>query len=176
MIDEFSSHRLLWERVERELTADPFAPRGTVSDYLSRLEKAHGIEASTLPVDLVVRKLIEPLLARRVAIELQNRGVPIALYGSGWNDIDGMPRDAWRGPIRSRLEWDLALRASRAILDVWPATKAHRCRFVGRPVIQTWSAGAANVERTCRRLELTGVASSKSQVTLSLELIRRLID
>jgi hypothetical protein len=168
-INEYSSHRLLWDRIAHEIAKDPFGHRPPVLEYIRSIGRSLGIERDALPTDLVLHKLIEPLFAKSIALHLHAAGHKFWIVGSGWDAVPELASHE-RCPVVDAHTWDDALRHANAIFDVWPATPLHRSRFVGRPVVATWGVGGVtNVRRATMQNE------AKDAPALSMALVRRIV-
>lgn len=141
-IADFSSHQLLWDAIAEELRRDPFAlvRAGDADRFLDTHLRRAGVAAEGLDRRAFVDRLIVPAYAQAVALTLARAGVPLRLYGRGW---DALPELApyHDGPISSRFELLQVARRAGALVHVWPSTHARPIESLGRPVLRPGPAG-----------------------------------
>jgi hypothetical protein len=168
-INDYSSHRLLWDRIAHEIGKDPFAHRAPVVEYVRTIGQSLGIDRDALPLDAILHRLIEPLLAKSIATHLHAAGHRFWIVGSGWDALPELATHV-RCPVVDSHTWDDALRHANAIFDTWPASPYHRSRYLGRPVVATWGVGGiANV----RRASMPN--ADKTAPVLSIERVRQVV-
>lgn len=134
-LEEFSSHRLLWNAVRDELSADPYTAGADADGYLRARLRRFDVDESSLDRPRFVRELVEPAFAQGVIRRLLADGVPVRAYGDGWGDLPEF-RGVAGGPIRSRAELAAAAAGAAALLDARPAGYATGLYALGRPVVR----------------------------------------
>ncbi|HET6249088.1 MAG TPA: hypothetical protein VFE47_15440 [Tepidisphaeraceae bacterium] len=132
---EYSSHRLLWESIERELVDDPFAMDGSADEYLSaRMQRAHvsdeGFDRAAF-LDGVILHAWQQGLARA----LLGEKFPLKLFGEGWNALEEFARFA-NGPVKSRSELVDIVTSATALVHAWPMPHMHPIDATGKPVVR----------------------------------------
>ena len=108
----YSSHRLLWDLIERELAENPFAAGLEPGAFLSDRQRRLKIADDGLDRRLFLERLIVPGYVRGVASVLIDAGVPLRLYGEGWSDRPAFAA-RYGGPVRSREDLLKAVSANR---------------------------------------------------------------
>ncbi|CAN5581296.1 hypothetical protein BH10PLA1_BH10PLA1_13670 [soil metagenome] len=134
-LEEFSSHRLLWEQIAAELTADPFAVGDDVGPYLYKLSRRAGIDEASMDRRLFIESLILPAYQQGIVRATVNAKLPVRLFGAGWDVIEEFQSLAG-GPIASRASLASALASSSKLVHVWPTTQAHLIDSAGVPVFR----------------------------------------
>ena len=144
-VREYSSHRLLWEAMATELAADPAAVGTDARAYFQGRLARFGIAAGEAPFALFRDGLILPAVRRAVAAGLWKIGVPLRVYGRGWEGYAGRG-----GPVATRGAFDAAVDASAALLDL------HRdpapLLATGRPVLHAMGRPVDRVAREARAM------------------------
>lgn len=146
-LQEFSSHRLLWEAIADELSRNAFAAGDDPRAYLARWAKRAGINSGDLPEALFVQKLIYPASHISMARAFAAQGVPLRLAGAKWSDHAELSRFAI-GPITTRAEFLGIVASSATLLDGWPGKAWHPLRRMGRPVLNVASCGPRLAQQT----------------------------
>jgi hypothetical protein len=155
-IDDFSSHRLLWEFIADELSSNPFAINGgDVDTYLTSRARKLNVDARSLNTASFTSKLIAPAYRVGLVRLLRAANIPIREFDS--------------------LE-DAALTAAVALLHVWPdQRRVHAIDFAARPAIRP-GLGAAELIRRCRAaLADPQAPASSSSNLISAAMVRELI-
>jgi hypothetical protein len=134
-VTEFSSHTLLWEKIQRIISSDPISVPDDPSAWVRELASGHGIDLRALDVPLFVNRLVLPAYAQAIADMLVAAGLPVRMHGSGWESI---PRfaDHAAGPVTSREELSVIGNAAAGVVHVWPSGNAHPVDALGRPVLR----------------------------------------
>ena len=135
-LDDFSSQRLLWNSIRRELEAEPLILAGVdPGGYLDERLKQFSVSGEGLDLGLFVERLIVPCYGQGIARLLLGAGLPLRLFGRGWDELpEFAPRAS--GPVRSRAALQQAVAAAAALVHVWPTTHAHPVESAGRPVVR----------------------------------------
>ena len=140
---EFSSHALLWDHIAAELAADPFPAAPSPAAYLEKQMKHHGVGSEGFDAAAFVERLIVPAFEQAVARLLTRQGLPVRLFGSGWDEIEGLDGCA-AGPVTSQADLASIAERAAAVVDVCPLPDLRPVHRLGRPVV---SARAARGKR-----------------------------
>ncbi len=171
----YSSHSLLWEGIRHELHRDPFALLD-VLPFLTERMKRMGIGEDGFPFNRFIEKLIMPAYQQGLARTLIGAGVPLQLYGAGWDKLPEFAAHA-AGEIVDRDQFHSAIAQCAALVHVWPSALAH-------PID---ASGALVVRRTTRRPEpfvqearaaaagKPGARKSGATAPISLDLLRNVL-
>jgi hypothetical protein len=133
-LEEYSSHRLLWETIAAELQRDPMAIGHDTHAYLQRHAHRAGVDESTLDARLFGEMLIQPAYQQGLIRALKQAGVPVRAFGRGWDEIDEFQSLA-TGAITSRQQLGQVLATSRKLLHLWPTDRPHPIAATGLPVL-----------------------------------------
>ncbi|HEY2587391.1 MAG TPA: hypothetical protein VGI81_16725 [Tepidisphaeraceae bacterium] len=138
-LSEYSSQLVLWDLIRDELARDPFLATGDMGQYLksrrSRLQIGEpGFDAATF-----IDRLIVPAMHQGLASFLVRAGLPVRLFGQGWDQIDGLA-EHHRGIVSSRAEVGRIIEQSAAAVHLWPWQSGHPIESIGRPVVRARSA------------------------------------
>jgi hypothetical protein len=134
-VTEYSSHTLLWEKIQHLIARDPFCVPDDPTAWTRSLAGDAGIDSSTLNVPLFVTRLILPAHAQALAGVLIAAGLPVHLYGDGWDQFPQFAAHA-RGTVTSREALHAAADAAVALVNVWPTATSHAIDSLGRPVLR----------------------------------------
>jgi hypothetical protein len=157
-IDDFSSHRLLWEFVRDELIDNPFAVGDDADAYLTARMRKLGVAEQTLVRTKFIDALIAPAYREGLVRQLRRADVPI-------REFDSRP-----GELSQQLA------SAAALLHVWPnQRRVHAIDFAGRPALRP-GLGAREMLRRCRAA-LTNAQPSPhpSENLICARVIRELI-
>lgn len=149
-VEEMSSQRLVWDRVEHEVAENPFCIGSSPVDYLLSVAEQIGMARVALPVELFVTELLIPCFARSLAHLLSRREVKFQVFGRGWDVVPDLG-SRWRGPVETEADLENALGSTRLLIDVWPGLPVHAARRCGRPTIQPWGLGPVALSRALDR-------------------------
>jgi hypothetical protein len=131
---DYSSHGLLWEYIREELTRNPFALRDDLDGYLATRMAKINIAHANFPRARFIDKLIVPAYQQGLARVLLRGGLPLRLFGAGWDALDEFKPHA-AGAISSRQQLQDIAAASAALIHVWPFTLSHPIDALGVPVL-----------------------------------------
>jgi hypothetical protein len=175
-LDEFSSHRLLWEWLASQMQRDPLSAFDSAEDLVSAGAAQLGIDARELPVARYLDDLIRPAYAIGVATILFRADLPLKLYGEGWDRIESLA-PLYAGAARTREQFRSAVAGATAVVHPAPRLGAHAIDGLGVPVVRLARRGQrAEHLIAAAKAALTGrQASSPSAAALSVELIRSLL-
>lgn len=149
-VEDFSSHKLLWEMIEQELTRDPFSLGGDVDGFLrSRMDRLR-IPETGFDRGLFIDCLIVPAYQQGLAALLVREGIPLRIHGKGWDGMDCVA-DAAAGPVSSAGEFEAAIANSSALVHACPSRQAHPIDAIGRPVVRAFGLRRENFIREARR-------------------------
>ena len=135
VLEEYSSHQLLWDRIRAELTADPFALRGDPVAYLERHMRSLGVPPDGFDAAAFVEALIVPQYAQGVVRVVIAGNLPVHLFGAGWDRIDEF-RHVALGPITSPAGLARVREHAAAVVDVAVVPGAHPLHRIGLPVVR----------------------------------------
>jgi hypothetical protein len=161
-VTEYSSHTLLWEKIQHTISRDPFAVPDHPAEWVRKLAKTAGIDLRATDLPLFVHRLVLPAYAQAVADMLISAGVPVQIHGSGW---DLLPRFANQaaGQVTSREELAGIVQNVSGLVHIWPsAAAAHPIDALGRPVLRRRGSNREAFLREARRLLAGGSTSSES--------------
>jgi hypothetical protein len=116
---DLSSHHVLWESIRQEIGSDPFCVGSDVEAFLARRREALHIGTEGFDRGMFIERLIVPAWQRAVARMLLDAGLPLRVYGSGWDELPGL-REHWEGPVRTREQFLAAAGAATALVYPWP--------------------------------------------------------
>lgn len=175
-LDEFSSHRLLWEWLASQMQRDPLAAFDSAEDLLRTGAAQLGVDARELPVARYLDDLIAPAYAIGVATILSRAGLPLKLYGDGWDRIESLaPLHA--GAARTREQFRSAVERAKAIVHPSPRRGAHAIDGLALPVVSLARRGQrAEHLIAAAAAALSGTrACGSASAALSVDLIRSLL-
>jgi hypothetical protein len=118
-VRDFSSQMLLWEMIEDELSKDPLALGDDAQKYLQSRMDRFNIAEEGFDQNLFMERLIVPAYQQGICRLVMRHGIPLALFGRGWNDIPEF-KDYAREPIDSADELALGISKCRVLLQVFP--------------------------------------------------------
>jgi hypothetical protein len=170
---ELSSQNILWESIRREIAADPFGVGADVEAYLALWLTRVGIGDEAVDRAAFIQRLILPAYQQGLARWLMEAGVPVRLFGRGWDVVDGFAA-CHAGEITDRAGLRRAIQCSAALVHVWPGNGVHPIDATGRPVLrrasktrELWTAEAKRMSKG------EGRAPAAGGPELSAGLIRR---
>ena len=169
---EFSSHLVLWETIAAELLENPFALGADITQYLTR--HASRLEIATAGLDRArfVRELILPAYCQGIARALACAGLPIKLFGDGWDRIAELaPYSA--GSIATRTEFESVIDQPLALVHLWPWLGAHAVDSLGKQVLRRTDNSLQTFVRGARKLleNPPTIAPKREQPPLSRKVI-----
>jgi hypothetical protein len=172
-VEEFSSHRLLWETIRLELHDNPFAIAAAPDRYLTDRLRRYSVSEEGLDRGLFREGLIVPAYTQGIARLLIRSQVPLRLFGAGWADMPEFAPHA-SGAVCSRADLAGICAASAALVHAWPATDAHPIDATGVTVVH--GTAAQSVLRATR-LALAGAGHHETpQPPLSADAVTRLLN
>jgi hypothetical protein len=175
-LKEFSSHLLLWERLRRDLAADPFRAGDDPEQFLERTMRQCGVADEGLDRRLFVERLIVPAYQQGLAAILLREKLPLRLYGAGWDRIEAF-RDHAAGPVGSFRRLRQIARETAALVNVWPRGHAHAIDALGRPVVRRRDpAGRSFVGDAMRALSGHVAPGAPAHPPLTLSRVVRLLE
>ena len=176
-VEDYSSHKLLWEMIADELLHDPFAIGDDVHRYLGRKSARLQIGDAGFDRSVFIERLIVPAWQQGLARLLVREALPVRIRGKGWERIEVLTPHA-EGAVHSSLEFDSIVDGATALVHAWPSNGAHPINAVGRPVVRAFGCRRDSFLRDARlalKNELPASAPA-SQHALSWKLIARLLD
>jgi hypothetical protein len=174
-LEDYSSHRLLWEQVAAELTANPFAAIDDPEGYLATRRQRAGIDETGFDHRSFLVDLIAPAVAQGLARLMLEVGVPLRLHGKGWAEIETFSRAA-TGAVASREELLAATIAATILIDPRPLAGPHPMHTMGRAVIRAAPRQTARkLVDLVRQMLASPPVPAMSVQQLSFEQIKRLL-
>jgi hypothetical protein len=128
-IEDFSSWRLVWEAIGKDLLNNPHRLAGDVEGYLEKSRRHFGVPADDFPQWVFIDQLIAPAYLRGIGRWLIKEKLPVTIHGQGWS-IGGV------APVRSRTAFDDMMRNSVGLIDAFIAP-VHPSRQIGLPAVKT---------------------------------------
>ncbi|GIW75494.1 MAG: hypothetical protein KatS3mg104_0557 [Phycisphaerae bacterium] len=132
---EYSSWRVVWDSIARELSCQPHRLAGDVTGYLERTRRRFGVPENDFPVQPFIQKIVEPAYAMGIARWLIQQSIPVHVWGKGWERVDEI-RPYWNGPVENRSSLDQILITSGGLVDIF-LTEGHLSRYLGVPILKT---------------------------------------
>jgi hypothetical protein len=171
-VTEYSSHTLLWEKIQHTIGREPFSVPDDPAEWVRKLASSANIDPRSLDVPAFVQGLVLPTYAQAIADMLIAAGIPLRIYGAGWDLLPRFTGHA-RGPVTSREELFAIARDATALVHVWPMATAHPIDALGRPVVRrTGQRREAFVRDARRALDADPITSPSSMsATLSATLV-----
>jgi len=150
-LNDFSSHRVLWDTLRAEIMNNPFIVGADPQKYLMTRLKQAGFSADQFPVSRFITQLMYPAIAQSLATMLIKAQLPLKLYGMGWDSNRTFsPYSA--GAIGDRSQFDAVLRQPIALVDVWPGIRSHPARAMGRPFLAFGSSAFGTFAGNAKRM------------------------
>jgi hypothetical protein len=135
-LEEYSSQVLLWELVRDELTRDPFLAVDNVDGYLNSRRARYQIGEDGFDRTTFIERLIVPAVQQGLARRLVRDEMPLRLFGSGWEQIEGLAPFSG-GVVSSRQEFAAIVSQSAALVHAWPWQAGHAVESTGRPIVRS---------------------------------------
>jgi hypothetical protein len=174
-LKEFSSHLLLWERLRKDLAADPFRAGDDPEQLLDRTMRQLGVADEGLDRRLFVDRLIIPAYQQGLAAILLREKLPLRLHGAGWDRIEAF-RDHAAGVVGSLRRLRRLARETTAFTNAWPSSDAHSIDALGRPVVRRRDpAGRSFVGDAMRALSGRFPCEVSQHPPLALSLVVQLL-
>ena len=166
VLEDFSSHRLMWEAIAAELAANPFALGEDLNDFLYRHARRQGVDVASIDRRLFIETLIVPAYMQGIVRQLLKHAVPVRTLGRGWDQMDEFSAIA-RGPVSNRAMLAEAAATSTRLVHVWPLLHAHPIDAIGLPVLRrTVSRIEAFVQQARQPSPPRGVVPSANALTI----------
>lgn len=134
-LNEFSSHKLLWESIAQQLYRDPFALTDDINAFLHKHCRAVKVDESTLDMRLFIESLLLPAYQQGVVRAMMKAKVPVRVLGRGWDEIEEFKPIAG-DRIESADALNGAIASSTRLVHVWPTTHVHPMASYGLPVLK----------------------------------------
>jgi hypothetical protein len=173
---EYSSHRLLWDHLAAELETNPFAVGDSPAQFLERRMTRHGVRPDGFDAALFLERLILPAYAQSIARTLLTGGVPLRLFGAGWDRIDEFRPHA-AGAVTSREGLNTIASHASALVHVWPGVESHPMHRLGLPVLRPDRApDRARLLSAARQYLAGGKVDADAVSPVSLRTLLALLD
>lgn len=137
-VSDFSSHTLLWDMIVAELREDPGAVGIDLEGYLKSRMARLKISEESFNTFFFIERLIVPAYQQGLARALVAQGVPLRLYGKGWDAVESLAPHV-EGPVTCRTQFRQILADARALVHAWPISYAHPIDFAGVPVLRPFA-------------------------------------
>jgi hypothetical protein len=175
-VDDYSSHRLLWEQIAAELGENPFAAIDNAEAYLAERQRRANIEDAAFDRRLFLAELIAPAVAQGLARVLLAARVPLRLYGTGWAELDAFAHAA-AGAVASGAALADAVNAATLLIDPRPAGGLHAMHAAGRAVVRPARTNrrGAFVDAVRRALAAPTTPAAPAGPRLTFEQVRSMI-
>jgi hypothetical protein len=148
-VTQYSSHRLLWELIEEELAANPFAVE-TIDAYLDDRSGQLNIGGDVLDRQAFRQQLILPAYEQGLARILISVGAPVSLWGAGWAELEEF-ESAARGDLIDRDLFRSAIARATALVYCWPEKAVHPIGALGKPIVHRAGSDRAEFIRNVQR-------------------------
>lgn len=174
-VTDYSSQLLLWEMIQAELTNDPFLVGDNAHAYLADRIAKRQIAEQGFDRSLFVQRLIVPAYQQGLARVLIASGLPVQIFGKGWDRIDEFAVHSG-GPVTSRQQLREIVEQSAGLVHAWPSGHAHPIDAAGRPVLRAAGRRRDHFLRDARTM-LNGAAvkSTRSASPLSARMLRQIL-
>lgn len=172
-IEDFSSHRLLWERAESELRTDPLRIGTDIAGYLDRMRIEMHIAPEGFPTVTIAERLVVPLWQQEVARRILGAGLPLKIYGSGWDKTE--VSSAVAGSICSVQDLRKAVEQAAALIVPIPVAYAHPAEACGRAALRASGDLASFLRRAAAAVASPAKPAIPTIPILSTNLLRRLL-
>lgn len=136
-IEDYSSHKLLWEGIADELLNDPFAIGNDPEGYLREKTARSQIDEEGFDRKLFLDRLITPAWQQGLARLLIREALPLRLWGKGWDEIEPLAPHA-AGAVTSADAFDAIVTSAAALVHPLPSTTAHPIDSLGCPVLRAF--------------------------------------
>ena len=169
---DLSSHTILWDTIAAELSGDPFAVGQDVAAYLVQWLRRAGIDEQTIDARTFIERLILPAYQQGLSARLIKAGVPVKLFGQGWDQIaEFEPHHQGEVPDPDALR--RAVASCAALAHVWPDAWAHPIDAAGRPVLRRTFRGPEAWLADARRIVASPLQTHRTNAppALSAELV-----
>jgi hypothetical protein len=160
-IERFSTHRLLWDHLEKAIATGNRTMSLGVVDWIKREARRFSIDPDTLPLDLLLSRRVIPQLARATARGLARQRSGFEIWGEGWQD-EAVISHVWRGPIEDIQTFDRVIETSGRLVDVWAGLRHHPVRAMNRATFDAWTGS-------------TICPSGRARLSVTDELVQRII-
>lgn len=174
-VEEFSSHRLLWETIRRELQDDPLAVGTDPDAYLSRRLQKYAVRAEGLDRPLFCEGLIAPAYAQGLAGLLLRGGLPLLIFGTGWDVLPELAPHA-RGAVEDRAMLHSICTAASAVIAHRPYWQAHPIDAIGKPIVRPLTSDPNRFIRSAREALAGNMHRPVARPSLAAESILRLVN
>ena len=129
----YSTHLLLWEAIAAELHADPLTATDPAA-FLADRARRMGIDVLLLDQLAFFDGLIGPGYVQGVGRLLIDGGLPVRLWGTGWDELPEFA-DAAAGPITDADTFAAAVSTATVLVRPTPGCRWHPVDACGRAVL-----------------------------------------
>ena len=132
-VGDYSSQRVLWDAIAAEVQDNPLVVDDATA-YVTDRAKRMNIDAEELDLTLFVEALVLPVYAQALARLLAAAGLPLRLWGHGWDDRTEF-RHLAAGSVVDVDAFQAAVAASTILVRHTPGRPWHPVESTGRPVL-----------------------------------------
>ncbi len=175
-IQEYSSWRVVWDAIRKDLPDNPHRLAGDIDGYLDKARRHFGVPAEHFPQQTFVDRLVAPAYLIGIARWLVRESIPLAIHGHGWEMVDSV-RPHVRGPITSRDQLDQALTNAAAIID-GTVGGFHPVRSIPLPRVSTFGRTPQRVVHDAKALlarQSHDLAAQSLTTPIDIALVRSLL-
>lgn len=167
-VQEYSSWRVVWEAIRRELSENPHRVAGDLEGYLEKSRRHFGIPADNFPHQLFIDRLIAPAYTLGIARWLRKQGLPVTVHGIGWDD------PLATSAVNDRADFERVVHGSAGLVDPFLGT-VHPVRSIGLPLLTTFGRTPQRILQDAHALLAGRISPAPALPTLSRELVDRLL-
>ena len=174
-VQEFSSWRVVWDAIRKDLPDNPHRLAGDIDGYLDKSRRHFGVPADNFPQQTFIDRLIAPAYLIGIARWLVRESIPLTIYGHGWESVEAV-RSSHQGAIDSREQLNAALDSASGLIDASIAA-CHPARSIGVPRVATFGRTPQRIAHEAKAM-ITGptlTPISSTVAPLSAPLIRALL-
>lgn len=170
-IEEFSSWRVVWDAIRKELIDNPHRVAGDIDGYLEKARRHFGIPAENFPQQTFIDRLIAPAYTIGIARWLAKQSVPVTIHGAGWTEIDGVTA---QGAVADRDRFRRIVGSCAGLVDSAIAI-THPVRSLGRPILTTFGRTPQRILQDANAILAGRVSAAPALPRLDAQVIRRLL-
>ncbi|MBC7783696.1 MAG: hypothetical protein H7144_07635 [Burkholderiales bacterium] len=173
LVQEYSSWRVVWEAIRRDLLDHPHKLAGDVDGYLEKSRRHFGVPSDKFPAALFSEQLIAPAYIAGIAKWLKEQGLPLSIHGRGWETGD-FSKDRPQQPITTHDGLRVALSSAAGIVDPF-FSSAHPVRSIQLPRLQTLGRTPQRIIQDARAILAGRAAPTPVESQLTSDLIHRFL-
>ncbi len=136
IVKDYSSWRLVWEAMQKDLIENPQRLAGDIDGYLEKARKYFSVPVTNFPDEIFIRDLIAPAYLIGIARWLVREGISISIYGKGFEDYADL-QSSYRGTIASRDQLRQAIAQTCGMINPF-IDAVHPICAIGKPQVVTF--------------------------------------